>query len=69
MYRYVVIGRGLIGAAAARHLATQEDGVAVVGPDEPSDRGNHDGVFASYYDEGRMTRMVDPFMQWAVTAT
>lgn len=68
MYRTIVIGRGLIGSAAGRHLSELTDGVAILGPDEPADRATHTGVFASHYDEGRMTRVVDPDPAWAVTA-
>lgn len=68
MHRVIVIGRGLIGSAAGRHLTDLTDGVAVLGPDEPADRASHAGVFASHYDEGRMTRVVDPDPAWAVTA-
>ncbi|MDI7863776.1 FAD-binding oxidoreductase [Rhizobiaceae bacterium n13] len=64
-FKYLVVGRGLTGAAAARHLAMQSDGVAVIGPDEPTDRASHDGVFASHYDEGRITRTIDPDPVWA----
>lgn len=68
MYRTIVVGRGLIGSAAGRHLSALVDGVALLGPDEPADRAAHAGVFASHYDEGRMTRVVDPDPAWAVTA-
>ncbi len=68
MYKTVVVGRGLIGSAAGRHLAESADGIAIVGPDEPVDRGTHSGVFASHYDEGRMTRVVDPDQEWSITA-
>ncbi|MEF0938834.1 NAD(P)/FAD-dependent oxidoreductase [Rhizobium sp. BR 362] len=64
-FRFIVIGRGMMGAAAARHLAKQADGVAVIGPDEPEDRANHQGVFGSHYDEGRITRTIDPDADWA----
>ncbi|MDF1790278.1 MAG: FAD-dependent oxidoreductase [Thalassobaculaceae bacterium] len=68
MHKVIVVGRGLIGSAAGRHLSGLMDGVAVLGPDEPADRATHSGVFASHYDEGRMTRIVDPDPVWAVTA-
>ncbi|MEM9032930.1 MAG: FAD-dependent oxidoreductase, partial [Pseudomonadota bacterium] len=68
MHRIVVVGRGLIGSAAARHLGESMEGIACVGPDEPPDRAPHDGVFASHYDEGRMTRHVDPWPEWSITA-
>ncbi len=69
MYKVAVIGRGLIGSAAARHMTDMTDGVVVVGPDEPADRASHIGVFASHYDEGRMTRIVDPTPEWSITAS
>ncbi|UUX50560.1 FAD-binding oxidoreductase [Nisaea acidiphila] len=68
MYRHIIVGRGLIGSAAARHLSAWQDGVAVVGPDEPEYRLSHDGVFASHYDEGRLTRIYDPAPEWSLTA-
>ncbi len=64
-FRYLVIGRGMMGAAAARHLALQADGVGVIGPDEPADKRRHEGVCASHYDEGRITRTIDPHETWA----
>ncbi|TNB47980.1 FAD-dependent oxidoreductase [Martelella lutilitoris] len=64
-FRTIIVGRGLMGSAAARHLAGMEDGVAVIGPDEPADKANHDGVFASHYDEGRITRTIDRDPVWA----
>ncbi len=68
MHRIIVIGRGLVGSAAGRHLSELTDGVVVLGPDEPADRAAHTGVFASHYDEGRITRVVDRDPAWAVTA-
>ncbi|RLJ59255.1 sarcosine oxidase [Litoreibacter meonggei] len=51
-----VIGRGLWGAAAARHLAMAGQDVTLIGPPEPRDKRSHAGVFGSHYDEGRITR-------------
>jgi sarcosine oxidase len=68
MHRIIVVGRGLVGSAACRHLTALTDGVVVLGPDEPTDRAAHTGVFASHYDEGRITRVVDHDPAWAVTA-
>ncbi|MCJ7993358.1 FAD-dependent oxidoreductase [Rhizobium cremeum] len=65
IYRHIIIGRGMMGAAAARHLASQTDGVLLIGPDEPADAASHDGVFASHYDEARITRTIDPDPVWA----
>ena len=67
-FKYIVVGRGMMGAAAAKYLAMQGDGVAVIGPDEPENRKTHKGVFASHYDEGRITRTVDPDRDWALLA-
>ncbi len=64
-FRYAVVGCGLMGAAAARHLANMTEGVALIGPSEPADKAHHRGVFASHYDEGRITRTIDPDPVWA----
>ena len=64
-----VIGRGLWGAAAARHLAEAGDLVTLIGPDEPDvPFERHDGVFASHYDEGRITRVLDADAVWSQLA-
>ena len=55
----VVVGRGLLGSAAARHLSDLGARVVVVGPEEPADRASHEGVFASHYDSARITRVID----------
>ncbi len=64
-FRYIVVGRGMMGAAAARYLSKWTDGVALIGPTEPADYRRHDGVFASHYDEARITRTIDPDPVWA----
>ncbi|WP_296084886.1 FAD-dependent oxidoreductase [uncultured Agrobacterium sp.] len=67
-FRYIVIGAGMMGAAAARHLSSQTDGVALIGPAEPSNRKTHHGVFSSHYDEARITRGFDGDPVWAELA-
>ena len=67
-YEYIVVGKGLMGAAAARHLTAHSPGVALIGPDEPPGRAAHTGVFGSHYDEGRITRILDPDRIWALLA-
>ncbi|MGY2052145.1 NAD(P)/FAD-dependent oxidoreductase [Methylobacterium sp. JK268] len=62
--RVAVIGRGLVGSAAARHLSKRGHAVALVGPDEPADISRHDGVFGSHYDEGRIARQFDSHPFW-----
>ena len=61
----IVIGKGMMGVAAARHLALAGARVALIGPDEPRDWAAHPGVFASHYDNGRITRTIDPSADWA----
>jgi glycine/D-amino acid oxidase-like deaminating enzyme len=67
-YEHIVVGKGLMGAAAARHLSTHSQSVALIGPDEPPDRTLHAGVFGSHYDEGRITRILDSDRIWALLA-
>ncbi|UHS57038.1 FAD-dependent oxidoreductase [Agrobacterium vaccinii] len=64
-FKYIVVGAGMMGAAAARHLAGKTDGVALIGPGEPADITNHTGVFASHYDAARITRTIDGNADWA----
>lgn len=60
-----VIGRGLIGSAAARHLAERGRRTALVGPPEPAERERSPGPFSSHGDEGRITRIAGRSMTWA----
>ncbi|THK34495.1 FAD-binding oxidoreductase [Ensifer sp. MPMI2T] len=64
-FDFVVVGKGMMGAAAARHLAAAGASVALIGPDEPVDWANHGGVFASHYDNARITRTIDEDPVWA----
>lgn len=64
-FKYIVVGAGMMGASAARHLAKTGDSVAVIGPGEPADIPSHTGVFASHYDAGRITRTIDSNADWA----
>jgi sarcosine oxidase len=68
MFDYIVIGKGLIGTAAGRYLSQVSQSVAIIGPDEPRDWRTHQGVFASHYDQGRITRILDADLIWAVLA-
>ena len=63
-----IIGAGLLGSAAARHLSKESDGVALIGPAEPARLRDHHGVFASHYDASRLTRVVDPDLIWGTLA-
>lgn len=61
-----VIGNGMIGAAASRYLSASGLRVAAIGPREPENWQTHSGVFASHYDQGRITRITDPDLVWGM---
>ncbi len=63
-----VIGRGLVGSAAARHLAEAGVSTALVGPADPADRTTSPGPFSSHGDEGRITRVTARDRVWATLA-
>jgi sarcosine oxidase len=63
--RIAVIGAGLIGSAAARHLAEAGAAPIVIGVPE----GNPQGVYASHYDEARITRRTDADPVWSYLAS
>lgn len=63
-----VIGRGMVGSAAARHLAEAGVSVAVIGAGEPADYATAAGPFASHYDSGRITRISDAHPIWSELA-
>jgi sarcosine oxidase len=68
IFDYIVIGKGLMGAAAARYLSQMTAKVAVIGPDEPDDMATHPSVFASHYDQGRITRKISKNAVWSTLA-
>ncbi len=67
-FEVAIIGAGLFGSAAARHLSKTSDGVALIGPEEPQQKSTHEGVFASHYDASRLTRVIDPSLVWGTLA-
>jgi sarcosine oxidase len=66
MYDVAVVGNGMIGAAASRYLSAAGLSTLAIGPAEPDEWQTHDGVFASHYDQGRVTRIIDPDDLWAL---
>jgi sarcosine oxidase len=59
----VVIGNGLIGAAAAKYLQLTNNRVAAIGAEENIDPTiSH--VYSSHYDEGRVQRVLDYDRTW-----
>ncbi len=64
----IVVGKGLFGVAATRYLSQRGQRVLVIGPDEPADWQTHPGVFASHYDQGRITRQLSYDPVWSQLA-
>ncbi len=65
MYEVIVIGAGIMGSAAARHLVNMGKKTLLVGAKEPENKSGHTGVFASHYDAARITRRLDGKPDWA----
>lgn len=63
-----VVGSGLMGAAAARHVQRESGDVVLIGQSEPPDKRVHRGVFGSHYDAGRIVRTLDRDPLWATLA-
>jgi sarcosine oxidase len=63
-----VVGGGLIGSSAARHLAEAGHRTVVIASPEPEDWSSHTGPFASHYDSGRITRVISADPAWAELA-
>ncbi|MCE7988820.1 MAG: FAD-dependent oxidoreductase [Caldilinea sp. CFX5] len=66
LFDVAVIGNGMIGAAATRYLSGAGLRVAGIGPGEPENWKSYQGVFASHYDQGRITRIIDPDPVWGL---
>lgn len=71
MFDVIVIGAGLFGTAAARHLCKKlgkdsEKKIAIIGPIEPKNIELHDGVFSSHYDQSRIVRRLSRDLPWAI---
>lgn len=64
-----VVGAGPIGSATARHLVDRGVSVLVVGPDEPATFEDHQGVWAGYYDQGRLAHVLEVPLVTSLLAT
>lgn len=63
IYDIIIVGKGLIGAAAAKYISRENTNIAVIGADEPVN--NNDAiVYASHYDQGRVQRIVGRDIVW-----
>ena len=61
VYEFAVIGGGLIGSSAARHLSGLSPGggpVCLIGP------ADNEATHGAWFDEGRITRGVDNNPYW-----
>lgn len=57
IFKSIIVGRGLIGSAAAKYISRSQKNVALIGPDETT--ALQEGiVFASHYDRARIQRIV-----------
>ncbi len=65
MHDIIVVGKGMFGAAAARHLSAAGADVAIIGPDEPANPDTHQGVFGAHYDAARLTYRLTVDAVWA----
>ncbi len=61
----IVIGKGLIGSAAAKYLSESVKRVAIIGPGEPSDT-QQGIVFSSHYDQARIQRIIGTDATWTL---
>ena len=62
-FDYIVIGKGLVGSAVAKHLSYSSSNVAIIGPDEPQQNENSI-VYASHYDQARVQRIIGKDEIW-----
>ena len=67
-FKYIVIGCGIMGSAAAMHLAAASKAVALIGPSEAMSDTDAAIPKASHHDEGRITRMLDADVLWSSMA-
>ena len=58
-FEIIVVGKGMLGSSAAKHLAELGASVLNIGPGEPKIKSTHRGVFGSHHDSGRITRILD----------
>ena len=62
-FEHIVIGKGLVGSAAAKYLSAASRRVAVIGPDEPNPN-DESVVYASHYDQARVQRIIGTDEVW-----
>lgn len=65
IYDSIVIGKGLMGSAAAKYLSQSQKNVALIGPDEAMAL-NEEIVFSSHYDQARIQRLIGKDAIWTL---
>lgn len=65
IFDYIVVGKGMMGSAAAKYLSGSKKKVAVIGPDENIDN-NKAVVFSSHYDQARIQRIIGHDDVWTL---
>ena len=68
IFEFAIIGAGLTGSAAAKYICESDNNAVLIGPSEPKDKQNHEGIYGSHYDEGRITRISDSHYGWSYLA-
>ena len=65
IYDSIIIGKGLIGAAAAKYLSRSQKKVALIGPDEAT--ALQQGIVnSSHYDQSRIQRIIGKDETWTL---
>lgn len=62
-FNIIIVGKGLVGSAAAKYLGEFNKGIAIIGPNEPV--GNDKAaVYSSHYDQARVQRLIGKDKIW-----
>lgn len=65
IYDSIIIGKGLIGSAAAKYLSKYQKNVALIGPGE-STALQQGIIFSSHYDQSRIQRIIGKDETWTL---
>ncbi len=60
-YDVAVVGAGLMGSAVAKYVSEDVKTSILIGPNRPQD-----GVYAAWFDEGRITGALDLSINWRI---
>src|SRR5947208_8199752 len=68
IFEVVVVGAGMFGSAAAKHLSRAGADILVIGPAEPNSGATvSQHAFGAYFDEARISRRVGWDAVWGTT--